>query len=249
VDFRNYRSFSIFGMHAAAHRQSYPRELPLNVVDLWFAHLPADSSSLKPVLSAGEIKRAQRYRFDCDAANFVARHGILRMLLAAYTGAPPAQLSFTHNQYGKPALDRNFSDLRFSISQSGQLAVYAIARLREVGVDVEHLQQESLDFEGIARSFFPAKCVAALDQTPAEKKEEAFLRFWTELEALGKALGIGISELETVSSQWDAIPRKCFSLIKPEPRPGYVVAVAVRGRGRCALRSHNFTSLPVFTAR
>jgi 4'-phosphopantetheinyl transferase len=249
VDLQNYRSFSVFGMHAAAHRQSSPRNLPLNVVDLWFANLPDDSSSLKSLLSADEIGRGQRYRFDRDATNFVARHGILRLVLAAYTGMPPAQLSFTHNQYGKPALDGSFSDIRFSMSQSGQLALYAIARLRDVGVDVEHLQQESLDFEGIARSFLTAKHVAALHQTPAEKKEEAFLRFWTELEAAGKALGVGIADRDSESSGWDAIPRRCFSFIKPAPSPGYVVAVAVRGGRRCSLREQTFTLTPVYSAR
>ncbi len=74
-------------MRAAFNRQSLGCELPLNVVDLWFAKLPEMDFSLEAVLSVDEMRRASRFRFDRDAANFVARRGILRLILATYTGA------------------------------------------------------------------------------------------------------------------------------------------------------------------
>ena len=95
-----------------------------------------------------------RFRFDRDAANFVARRPILRMILANYTGVQPSKLAFTYSPFGKPALDRNVYNLRFSSSHSGELAVYAVSRGRVVGGDIERFQQTLLEVPNITKSFF-----------------------------------------------------------------------------------------------
>jgi len=223
-------------MRAVISRAWLGRDLPLNVVDLWFAKLPEDFS-LEAVLSVDEMRRALRFRFDRDAANFVARRGILRLILATYTGMPPSQLSFTHNQFGKPALEGCFCNIRFSLSKSGEFAVYAVARLRDLGVDLEHFGQRPLDISSIAGSFFCERQIAALNDAPSNQKEEMFLRLWTQLEAQGKARGIGIGGLNSAASGLNAFPGKCFSFTRLVPTPGYSVALAVQGRRRCSLRN------------
>jgi len=120
----------------------------------------------------------------------------LRLILALYTGVPPSQLSFTRNQFGKPALDGYFRDIRFRLSQSGDLSVYAVARRRDLGVDLELLEQKPLKIQNIAESFLPEREIDVLNDTPADQKEEMFLRLWTQLEAQGKARGIGIGKLQ-----------------------------------------------------
>ncbi len=235
-------------MRAAFNRQSLGCELPLNVVDLWFAKLPEMDFSLEAVLSVDEMRRASRFRFDRDAANFVARRGILRLILATYTAVPPSQLSFTQNQFGKPALDGCFCNIRFSLSKSGELAVYAVARLRDLGVDLEHFGQMPLEISSIAGSFFCERQIAVLKDTPADQKEEMFLRLWTQLEAQGKASGIGIGRLNSALSGLNAFPGRCFSFTRLVPTPGYAVAVAVQGRRRCSLRTIGF-HIPLHTAR
>ncbi len=227
-------------MRAAFNRQSLGCELPLNVVDLWFAKLPEVDFSLEALLSVDELRRALRFRFDRDAANFVARRGILRLILATYTGVPPSQLSFTHNQFGKPALDGCFCNTRFSLSHSGDLAVYAVTRGRDLGVDLEHLRQGPLEIQSIARSFFSERQIATLDDTPADQKAEVFLRFWTQLEARGKARGIGIGKFNSASIGLNVFHGKCFSFTRLVPSPGYVVALAVQGPRRCSLRTARF---------
>ncbi len=62
-------------MRAVTNGESLLRELPSNVVDLWFAKLPEIDFSLEPVLSLDEMRRASRFRFDRDAANFIAGRG------------------------------------------------------------------------------------------------------------------------------------------------------------------------------
>jgi 4'-phosphopantetheinyl transferase len=224
-------------VRAALNRETSSSELPLNVVDLWFATLSESDFSLQAVLSVEELRRASVFRFDRDAANFVARRGILRLILATYTGVPPSQLSFTHNQFGKPALDGCLCNIRFSLSKSGELAVYAVARLRDLGVDLEHFGQRPLEISSIAGSFFCETQIAALNDCPADQKERMFLRLWTQLEAQGKARGIGIGGLNSASSGLNAFPGKCFSFTRSVPAPGYSVAVAVQGRRRCSLRT------------
>jgi 4'-phosphopantetheinyl transferase len=76
------------------------------------------------------------------------------MILATYTGVPPSHLTFTYSLLGKPALNGCFYDLRFSLSQSGELAVYAVARRGNIGVDLERFQQMNPEIPGIAKSFF-----------------------------------------------------------------------------------------------
>jgi len=48
------------------------------------------------------MRRALRFRFDREAATFVARHGILRLLLAIYTGVSPSQLTFSYGSLENP---------------------------------------------------------------------------------------------------------------------------------------------------
>jgi phosphopantetheinyl transferase len=146
-------------MRAALNRETSNCGLPLNVVDLWFATLTQNDFSLQAVLSVEELRRASAFRFDRDAANFVARRGILLLILAAYTGVPPSELSFTRNQFGKPALDGCFCDIRFSLSKSSDLSVYAFARRRDLGVDLELLGQKTLEIQNIAGSFPKDKSV------------------------------------------------------------------------------------------
>ena len=150
---------------------------------------------------------------------------------------PPSQLSFTRNQFGKPALDGYFRDIRFRLSQSGDLSVYAVARRRDLGVDLELLGQKPLKIQNIPESFFSEREIDVLNDTPADQKEEMFLRLWTQLEAQGKARGIGIGKLHLASSGLKAFSGKCFSFTRLVPSPGYVVAVAVQGRRQCSIRT------------
>ena len=220
--------------------QELCRGLPLNVVDVWFAKLPENDFSLDALLSPDEICRALCFRFDRDAANFVARRGILRLILSSYTGVPPSQLTFSYSQFGKPALDGRFCDTRFSMSHSGELAVYAVARRRDVGVDIEHLRQRPLEISRLAGSFFSESQVAALNCTAADQQEEMFLHLWTQLEARVKARGSGIGQVNPSSNEFSAFAGKCFCFTRVTPSPGYVVALAVQGRRCCSMRTLGF---------
>ena len=96
--------------------------------------------------------------------------GILRTLLGRYLDCDPRTLRFVPGPHGKPALHREeggwTTDLRFNLSHSGTLALYAVTVGREVGVDIE-----------CARERYTAE----------------FLRAWVAREAAVKCRGSGLA--------------------------------------------------------
>ena len=70
----------------------------------------------------------------------------------------------------------------------------ALARDREVGVDVEVLRA-SVSVEAIARRYFHSDEYAFLMGCLEAERKLEFLRLWTRKEALLKAKGIGVSEI------------------------------------------------------
>jgi 4'-phosphopantetheinyl transferase len=172
----------------------------------------------------------------------VAR-GTLRRILARCLKSDPAALHFDYNQYGKPSLageSATASDLRFNLSHSADLALLAVARGLEVGVDVESIQLET-DRLNLARRFFGPGETAALLALPPEQQVGAFYACWTRKEAYLKARGSGLSE-SLKSFQVSLEPGQPARLISTEagnvddwsladlhPWPGFAAALAVEG--------------------
>jgi 4'-phosphopantetheinyl transferase len=161
-------------IHLRTHRLDVP------------AHRLAAFSRL---LAPDEQARAARFRFEVHRNRYIAGRGRLREILSYYLDADPAGLVFTANQYGKPGVDG--TDLRFNVSHTEDLAVYAIARGREVGVDIERIRP--LAAEGIPERFFSPAEVAALRSLPRDLQPRAFFNCWTRKEAYVKASGEGLS--------------------------------------------------------
>src|SRR5579864_5910598 len=124
-----------------------PTALSLNTdeVHIWRSTLdfgPALISRFSGTLSQDESDRAGRYVFDKDRNHFIAARAILRELLGAYLVVLPESLQFEYGARRKPALraGQHTTDLRFNISHSNGLAVFAFARGRELGIDVEWMR-------------------------------------------------------------------------------------------------------------
>jgi 4'-phosphopantetheinyl transferase len=145
------------------------------------------------ILSRDEKARADRFHFRNDRNRFVAARGFLRDLLGGYLQKPPASLEFSYGNHGKPALAEPSasSGLSFNLSHSAGLAVYAIARNRNLGIDVEHIRPESAG-ENIATRYFSAREVEELRSLPTQERVQAFFDCWTRKEAYLKATGMGL---------------------------------------------------------
>jgi len=146
------------------------------------------------LLTATERERARRLAFARDRRRFIVARARLRQLLGTRLGAWPATIELTSGPYGKPMLAPRFraSGLRFNVSHSADLAVYAFARGREIGVDVEAIRPIP-DADEISARFFSAREAAAYAALDANSRPMAFVNCWTRKEAFLKALGRGLN--------------------------------------------------------
>jgi 4'-phosphopantetheinyl transferase len=165
---------------------------------VWSASLDQSDSCverLTALLAPDEIDRATRLVHEAHRRRFIAGRGMLRMLLSDQVGLAPARIRFTYRARGKPELagPASGADIRFNVSHSQDRVVYAVARGRRVGVDIEHVRPVS-NMPAIARRFFTASENVALQALPEDARLAAFFRCWTRKETLVKARGEGVSE-------------------------------------------------------
>jgi 4'-phosphopantetheinyl transferase len=195
---------------------------------------------LAQVLADDERARAERFRFERDRTRFVVGRGTLRTILSRYLCSVPEGTHFCYGEYGKPALAQG--DIRFNLAHSQDLALYAIVRGQEIGVDLECIHPIA-EIDQIVGRYFSARERAVFRVFPARQIPETFLRFWVCKEAYLKAVGCGLSgplDMVEVSLAWGERPRFLNIAADPvkagrwhlhplEPAPGYVAAVAIEG--------------------
>ena len=192
-------------------------------------------------LTPDEVARAGRFRFARDAARYSAGRAALRSIVGGCIGQRPERVPLVYGANGKPALAGD-APVRFNLSRSSALGLLAVQLGDDVGVDVEEVRPfpDGLD---IARSLFASEEFHALSATPEPERTTAFFRFWTRKEAVIKSLGLGLSrplnDFSVVPADLNAActvsmptPGKlvtCTLLPVPDPKPGYVAALATAG--------------------
>ena len=245
------------GVSAAAWRRPPARlALTSEEVHVWLASLDVGGPRLEPLartLSAGERERARRYHFWSDRDRYVVCRGVLREILSVYLHRPADSFRLEYGAHGKPALagESERTGLRFNVARSGGMALYALARGREVGVDLESIRPELATAE-IAEQFFSPGEVEALRALHAGEWTAAFFACWTRKEAYVKATGGGLStgldtfEVSLAPGAPAALLRapgaeaSRWSLRELTPRPGYIGALAVEGRRGWGLECWTF---------
>ena len=182
------------------HTPSAPLLLAANEVHVWKArlHIPHNEgqsqyAAFMRLLSDEEKKRAQQFHFEKHRQPWIIAHAYLRALLNSYLHIPSTHIAFRQNEYGKPSLSSpTQSSLRFNLSHSNEIPLYAFTVQREVGVDVEYMRQ-NIDHEELARHSFSRYEQQTLQTLPPEERFAAFYRCWTRKEAYIKARGTGLS--------------------------------------------------------
>lgn len=226
--------------------------LPKDEVHVWRVMLDQPeqrAQRLFSMLGQEEKERAGRFHFQKDRDHFVVAHGLVRTILAIYLGLEPGDLRFRRASYGKPYLaEKTRADLRFNLSHSHGLALLAVSRQREIGVDVEWIRPDVAE-KKIAERFFSPREVATLRSLPAKQQPEAFFNCWTRKEAYIKARGQGLSlPLDTfdvslapgepaalLASRIDAGEISRWRLVELAPGAGFRAALVVEGQD-CQLR-------------
>ncbi len=163
-------------------------------IHIWQVHL-RDESGLRSrqarLLSSEELRRADAYRFERDRRRFVSARGMLRRLLAGYTGADADKVEIATTASGKPFLATSTAPLYFNLSHSGDQALIAFSRDADVGVDLEEINSEGR-MEDLIQSICSEVEAHQIRLIPPHRQGRALLRLWTAKEAYLKATGFGL---------------------------------------------------------
>ena len=217
-------------------------------VDVWSVRLdgwPEWAAALRPTLSDDERERADRFHFERDRRRFTCARAVLRHVLAESLDVEAREVTFSYGPNGKPALSGRFERaLAFNVSHSHEIALVAVGRDVEIGVDVEAVRAMD-DADDIASRFFSPREAAQLRSLPAAERTGAFFACWTRKEAYLKALGSGLAkpldefdvtfapgESATLVVHADARETARWSLHALAPAPGYTGALVTEARAR-----------------
>ena len=160
--------------------------------------------------TAEEAERAARFATPALRRRYLRAHAALRAILGGVTSAP---LEFALHEKGKPYL-ASAPEIRFNLAHSREMALVAVARDVEVGVDIERVRPLP-EYAAIARRYFPEGYTA-----PTGVRE--FFRHWTRFEALLKAHGSGLYGAGVT-------PEGIWSVTELDAGPRFTAALAVQG--------------------
>ena len=238
-------------MTALAHLWDLPWEnlsLSSRGIHVWCASLDQSASAfqqLSKTLSADERMRAERFYYERDRKRFIVRRGLLRTILDCYLGIEPDRLHFRYGAHGKPKLAETLKgdNLRFNLSHSHGLALYAIARDQEIGVDIECVRPIP-EAKQIAENYFSTREYDDFRALSEQERLVAFFNCWTRKEAYLKALGFGLTRsldefdvslapgesARLLSIKGDPEKASRWFLQDLMPASNYVAALAVKGQ-------------------
>ena len=165
-------------------------------IQIWRAPNEVDSEayeSFRELLTADEIERASKFRFERHRMQYVVGRSLLRILLAAYLKVEPRTIRFKYTPKGKPELAPDgIGNVQFNLAHSGHMILMGFTSGRRIGVDVEQIRGD-LEVDEIAERFFSPLERRYLASLPATQRRREFFRFWARKEALLKATGVGLS--------------------------------------------------------
>lgn len=170
------------------------------------------------------------WRVELASAQRAAFRQALRQVLARYLGQAPEQVELAVDEHGKPHLAGG--QLHFNLSHSGVVALIAVCRDREVGVDVERFKP-GRNLLALAERALPAAEAAAVRVAAETEREALFYRCWAGHEARLKCLGLGLGSPPAADSPPVAVEPL-------EVGPEHAAAVAVRGTASLPLRCWTF---------
>lgn len=211
-------------------------DLGVQEVHIWRASLLSsfhDACYFEHILSFEEKERSERFHFRKDRDRFIASRGLLRVILGRYLQMNPCTLSFRAGTYGKPCLAEKTcgGTVRFSLSRSRDLALFAFSRNAEIGIDMEYIRPD-IPAESMAELVLSQNESDMLKHIPPPERQKTFYSIWTRKEALMKATGAGLAndvkKYDVITGQSTA----SFALWNLDVRDDHSAAVAVMGNVR-----------------
>lgn len=177
-----------------------------NSIEVWDIDLKEQMFyRLKPyfhILSNEERKIYSNFKVNWRKKLYIITWVILRLLLSKYTNKQPEKITFYKNKYGKPFIKS--SNLKFNISHSKEKLVVAISEC-EVGVDVEYIDT-NFDIGDIIDIVLSENEKLSIKTLNPKLQKKQFFLYWTQKEALLKAIGTGINtDLNTLEINCDMV--------------------------------------------
>ncbi len=228
-------------------------------VDVWTVDVGSGvsfcDSEVNNILSREEVGRARRFRFEKDARRFLYRRLALRKILSRYFCQRAEKLVFRSNENGKPWVvnDREISiSWKFNFSHSGDIAMLALVRDHEVGIDVEYSCKPLPDLYEVLEVVCSRMEFEQFCGLPESRHQEVFYKIWTTKEAYLKALGTGLSrEPDTVHLKigrtgddveliFDNSEKIGWQFISFVPRQDYLTTLALRSDSKIEINPCSF---------
>jgi 4'-phosphopantetheinyl transferase len=173
----------------------------LSEPELWCVDLSAAGAALNEMecrtarLAASDRQNASAMADRNAAAEWLATHIALRLLLERAVGARWRGVALTRGPGVRPHLEG--APVAFSLAHVDGLALIALTRAGDIGVDVERAR--AVRVRPPRRGLIEAAGAAlnAEQPLPEDNSDARFLQAWVRLEAFAKAQGCGIGRLLT----------------------------------------------------
>ena len=219
----------------------FPKPAANDVSVVWVdvsAMTSADADALLDRLSTDERDRFRRYKHALASYQFIAGRVLIRRWLEEVAGIAASEWHFVEGARGRPAIASPSSHWSFNLAHSGGLVACVLSTLKDVGVDVEHLDRRPMAPDLYRRYCSPAE-IADIERYEEDERSRRFLTYWTLKEAYLKARGLGIAvQLADVEFHIDGgspsirflnslagnDPGWTFALFQPTPR--FLLSVA-----------------------
>ena len=148
------------------------------------------------VLSLDERERAGRFSLALPEDGFVAARGILR--------ADSVTLRGDGSRRNHPLLWRSWQavpvaepcgapGIQFNVSHAGDVALIAVTKGRDVGIDIEAIDSRAVSGSGSFAGSSRLTSRTRSARSPEAGRDRTFVVFWTRKEACIKASGLGLS--------------------------------------------------------
>lgn len=176
----------------------------------------SDEEFLKMYIKSEPTRREKADRLKKHPAKklSIAAGELTRKAIAEKLNVLPEDIRFRVGENGKPYVVN--SDIEFSISHSGTVAVCAISD-KPVGIDIERIRDANINVA--KRLFAPDEQKYVFEKWSLSKQR--FFEIWTRKEAYVKMLGKGITYFPEFSTMGD-------KNIETHIRNKYIVSIAVK---------------------
>ncbi len=143
------------------------------------------------LLDSQEQRIATRFKLKLLHERYVICHGLLREVLANYIGVSADSLCIDKAEFGKPYL-KDYPEINFNMSHSGDCFLIALGENCQVGVDIESYKPRST-WEGLVKKCFAQEEIDYWMSLDPKQRGAAFYDIWVQKEAFVKAVGQGIT--------------------------------------------------------